>query len=64
MATHDPRPVAPPDVLTLLSQLSADDIAARLERVEAERAALLALQRTLRARERADLRRREAPCAR
>jgi hypothetical protein len=51
-------------VLTLLSQLSADDIAARLERVEAERAALLALQRTLRARERADLRRREAPCGR
>jgi hypothetical protein len=63
MATQPIPADSPPaelDVLTLLSQLSADGICARLDALEAERRALQTLLRAARARERSLTRARKA----
>jgi hypothetical protein len=58
MATTTPTP-NPPDALSLLSRLTVAEVRARLDAIEAERRGLLALLRSLRARERAAARQQE-----
>jgi hypothetical protein len=64
MKTAPTPDASQPDPLDLLNRLTVADVRARLDELEVERKSLLPLFRSLRARERAALRRKEAADAR